>query len=193
LVFENAFVRITELRMAPGDREPDHQHARGVTVALGPYDNEVIALPERTTTKRHTDFAEVRWTEPARHETHNNGATRQRVIRVELKQEPGPITPLDALDSLIACKDTQKLILENAYVRVIEERVLPGVAQPKHSHRKGVLIPLADADLESVDDPGTAVVQRQLHFGDAGWRDATVHSVKNAGKTELRNIRIEVK
>jgi len=112
LMFENDAVRITELRMSPSDQEPEHQHGRGVTVALGPYDNEVVSLPDRTTSKRHTDFGEVRWAEPARHETRNTGKAQQRVIRVELKGEPGPVIPSDARDSLLAVQDTQKLVLE---------------------------------------------------------------------------------
>jgi hypothetical protein len=195
LLFENSLVRVTELNMKPGAMEPEHQHARGVTVALTEYDNEVTNLPGRGVTRRHTAFGETRWAEPSRHETRNTGQTQQRVIRVELKGDPGAtVAPsADPLDSLVACKDTQKLIFENSFVRVIEEHVPPGVAQPKHRHRKGVLIPLADAQLESIEDPGTTMVQRQLRFGDAGWREPTVHQVKNAGTTDLRNIRVEIK
>ena len=118
------------------------------------------------------------------------------MIRIELKQDAPAASPAgkpDPLDSLVVCKDTQKLILENQYVRVIEERVPPGVAQPKHRHAHGVLIPLHDSDIESIDDPGGKPVQRQLKLGDAGWREPVVHSVKNVGKTELLNVRIEVK
>jgi hypothetical protein len=56
-----------------------------------------------------------------------------------------------------------------------------------------VLVPLANSDIESVDDPGGRPVQRQLKFGDASWREPVVHSVRNVGKTELLNIRIELK
>ena len=104
-----------------------------------------------------------------------------------------PQTPDDPLDSLKVCKDTQHLILENQFVRVIEERVPAGVAQPKHRHRHGVLIPLADSDIESVDDPGGQPTRRHLQFGEAGWREPVVHAVRNVGKTELLNIRIELK
>jgi hypothetical protein len=120
------------------------------------------------------------------------------VIRVELKQTAQPAIDAPAaitgpLDSLVVCKDTQRLIFENQYVRVLEERVPPGIAQPMHSHRKGILIPLADSEVESQDQGSPTSVRRKLTFGVAGWRDVTVHSVRNAGSTELRNIRIELK
>ena len=199
-MFENDFVRITELRMNPGDHEPEHQHARGVTVSLSVYDNEVVALPERTTTKRHTELGEVRWADASHHETRNTGTSLQRVIRVELKREPNatsaPAAP-DPLDSLIVSKATQRLILENADVRVIEELVPAGVAQAKHAHRRGVLIPLADTELEIVtygtDGKAGNAVRRQVKANNAAWGEASVHEVKNVGTAVMRNIRIEVK
>lgn len=196
-VFENEFVRLVELRVPPGVAEAKHSHDRGVTIALTAYDNELTTYPSRTVTRRHTNFGEVRWADAVTHEARNTGTTEQRVIRVELKKDP-PAAKLitgqpDPLDSLVVCKDTQSLIFENPFVRVIQEKVPPGVAQPKHRHRHGVLVPLANADIESVDDPGGPLVQRQLKFGDAGWREPVVHTVRNVGKTELLNIRIELK
>jgi hypothetical protein len=199
VVLENEFVRVVELRVPAGVSEARHSHARGVTIALSAYDNEMTDFPAGTVTKRHTKFGEVRWAEPVTHEARNTGTTEQRVLRVELKRDgPGtgsgaPAGKPDPLDSLIVCKDTQKLILENQFVRVIEERVPPGVAQPKHRHAHGVLIPLANSDIESVDDPGGQPVRRQLKFGEAGWREPVVHAVRNVGTTELLNVRIELK
>jgi predicted metal-dependent enzyme (double-stranded beta helix superfamily) len=191
---ENAFVRITELRMSPGDQEPEHQHARGVTVSLTAYDNEITAFPERTVTKRHTDFGEVRWADPSHHSTRNTGTTLQRVIRVELKQEPGPQpTAPNPLDSAVVSKDTQRVLLENSYVRVIEELVPPGVTQPRHNHRRSVLVVLADGDLEVLNDGATTPGRPHVQVGQANWQEASIHTAKNPGTTTLRNIRIEVK
>jgi hypothetical protein len=137
----------------------------------------------------------------AYHQTRNTGATEQHVIRVELKN-PTPATPsqLDALDSAIVAKDTQRVLFENADVRIIEERTPPGVVQPKHRHRKSVLIPLVDGELEIADVPsGDASaplgpkVRRQLKAGNAAWNNASLHEAANVGKTEALNIRIEIK
>lgn len=193
LILENEFVRVYEIRVPPGVFEPKHSHGRGVTIALTDYDNELKSLPDGAVTKRHTKFGEVRWAEPVTHEGTNTGKTEQRVIRVELKKDTPAGTSAGPLDSLVVAKNTQKLIFENQLVRVIEERVPPGVGQPKHSHRHGMLVPLANSDIESVDDPNGKPVQRSLRFGDAGWREPVVHSVKNVGKTELLNVRIELK
>jgi hypothetical protein len=201
ILFENDLVRVIEIHMLPGIAEAKHSHAHGVTIALTDYDNELTTYPDRKVDRRHTKFGEVRWAEPVTHEARNTGATEQRVIRVELKRDAPPAAPVtglvterpDPLDSLVVCKDTQTLIFENQFVRVIREKVPPGVAQPMHRHRHGVLVPLADAEIESVDEGSGQPVRRQLKFGDASWREPVVHSVRNVGKTELLNIRIEVK
>lgn len=196
VVFENQYVRALDIRVAPDVFEEKHSHARGVTIALSEYDNETVDFPSKKLNRRHVQFGEVRWAEPVTHEARNTGKTEQHVIRVELKQDaPSKTAPgqPDPLDSLVICKDTQSLIFENQYVRVIQEKVPPGVAQPRHRHAHGMLIPLADSEIESVDDPGGKPVRRQLRFGDAGWREPVVHAVKNVGKTELLNVRIELK
>jgi len=195
VVLENEFVRVLDIRVPPGVFEPLHSHARGVTIALSDYDNETVTSPDRKTNRSHTKFGEVRWVEPVTHEARNTGTTEQRVIRIELKKDsPGPPpTPNDPLDSLVVCKDTQKLIFENPYVRVIEERVPPGVGQPKHRHARGVLVPLASTTIEAVDYPEGRVAQRELKFGEAGWRDPVVHAVRNIGQMELLNIRVELR
>ncbi|HUI79013.1 MAG TPA: hypothetical protein VLY24_13900 [Bryobacteraceae bacterium] len=195
VVLDNQFVRVLDIRVPPGVFEPLHSHARGVTIALSDYDNETTSYPDKKINRSHTRFGEVRWAEPVTHEARNTGTSEQHVIRIELKKDtPGPAPAQnDPLDSLVACKDTQKLIFENRYVRVIEERVPPGVGQPKHRHAQGVLIPLANSSIEAVDDPDGRVARRELKFGDAGWRDPVVHAVRNVGQTELLNIRVELR
>ena len=89
--------------------------------------------------------------------------------------------------------ETQKVVFENPYVRVIEERVPPGVGQPKHRHARGILVPLASTTIEAVDYPEGRVAQRELKFGEAGWRDPVVHAVRNIGQMELLNIRVELR
>jgi len=84
LVFENALVRVIEVRVPAGVAERVHTHARGVTVALTDYDNETRA-PGAQRSKSRTKFGEVKWAEPVTHEARNVGTTEQRVIRIELK------------------------------------------------------------------------------------------------------------
>jgi hypothetical protein len=85
LLFENAFVRVFDIRMAPGQSEAVHRHERGLTIALSDYENQTKAVPSGQVNRGRTQFGEVRWAEPVVHEATNVGTTEQRVIRIELK------------------------------------------------------------------------------------------------------------
>jgi beta-alanine degradation protein BauB len=85
LLFENTFVRVFDIRMAPGTSEAVHRHERGLTVALSDYENETTAVPGGQVNRGKTAFGDVRWAEPVVHSARNVGTTEQRVIRIELK------------------------------------------------------------------------------------------------------------
>lgn len=98
----------------------------------------------------------------------------------------------DPLDSLKACPDTQKLILENQFVRVIDDQIPVGVAEPRHRHRHGVTIYLSNYTTEQTTDDGKVTPQARK-IDTAGWNEATIHIVKNIGTTPSHAIRIELK
>jgi hypothetical protein len=98
----------------------------------------------------------------------------------------------DPLDSLKACPDTQHLILENQFVRVIDDQIPVGVMEPKHRHRHGVTIYLSDYTTEQTTEDGKKTSQVRK-IDTAGWNEATIHQVKNIGTTPSHAIRIELK
>ena len=85
LLFRNAVVAVYEIRVPPGTFEPRHSHARGVTVALSDYDNEVTTFPDGRVTRGHTRAHDAKWVEPVTHEVRNVGRTEQHVIRIEIR------------------------------------------------------------------------------------------------------------
>jgi hypothetical protein len=99
----------------------------------------------------------------------------------------------EELDSLKICKGTQKLILENAFVRVIDDRIPAGVAEPKHRHLHGLSITVTDADSDAVVYPEGRTTRRHAKAGDVNWQEAVVHEVHNVGTTDSHTIRIELK
>jgi hypothetical protein len=103
-----------------------------------------------------------------------------------------PQTGVDPLDSLIACKDTQKLILENQFVRVIDDSIPPGVTEPRHRHRHGVVVYLTDYVSEQITDDGKKTMQPRKN-ATAAWSEPIIHQVRNAGQTPSHAIRIELK
>jgi len=98
----------------------------------------------------------------------------------------------DPLDSLKVCKDTQHLILENQFVRVIDDQIPVGVTEPLHRHRHGVVVYINTYTNEQISQDGKRTVGERK-AGTASWSDATVHTVKNTGATPSHAIRIELK
>jgi hypothetical protein len=98
----------------------------------------------------------------------------------------------DPLDSLKVCKDTQKLVLENQFVRVIDDSIPVGVTEPRHRHRHGVVVYLTDYVTEQTTDDGKKTLQPRKN-GTATWSEPIIHQVRNAGETPSHAIRIELK
>jgi hypothetical protein len=98
----------------------------------------------------------------------------------------------DPLDSLVVCADSQHLILENEFVRVIDDSIPPGVSEPRHRHRHSVVVYLSDYTLQQTTDDGQVTVTPRK-AGTAAWSDAIIHSLKNIGTTQSHAIRIELK
>jgi quercetin dioxygenase-like cupin family protein len=84
IAFENAFVRILEVRVPPGKIEPRHRHPRGLSVYFTDWQVKVTVdgrEPQVNQRKAGT-FA---WSDPVVHTVQNVGKTEGHVLRIELK------------------------------------------------------------------------------------------------------------
>ena len=104
-----------------------------------------------------------------------------------------PSNAQEELDSLKVCTETQKLLFENAFVRVIDDTIPPGVREPKHRHPRGLVIALADADTETTVYPAGTVVRGHSKAGAVSWSDSTIHETRNPGTMTSHFIRIDIK
>ena len=67
----------------------------------------------------------------------------------------------DPLDSLKVCAATQHLILENQFVRVIDDQIPVGVTEPMHRHPHGVVVYLNTYTNEQTTQDGKKSVQER--------------------------------
>jgi hypothetical protein len=98
----------------------------------------------------------------------------------------------DPLDSLKVCAATQHLILQNRFVRVIDDQIPVGVTEPMHRHPHGVVVYLNTYTSELTTQDGKKSVQERK-AGTASWSEATVHTVRTIGAAPSHAIRIELK
>jgi hypothetical protein len=96
-------------------------------------------------------------------------------------------------DVLKVIPENYKLIIDNPFVRVLEARIPAGTEEKPHRHLKGVSVCLTEYTLESRTLPDGQWVKNERKAGTTYWSDASLHQVRNVGKTESHTIRIELK
>ena len=101
-------------------------------------------------------------------------------------------TQEDPLDPIRVAGDTHKVALDNKFVRVLEVRLPPGKVEPRHRHPHGMSVYFSDWDAKVTAD-GAATEVHHRKAGTFAWNEAIIHSVQNAGTTEGRILRIELK
>jgi hypothetical protein len=85
------------------------------------------------------------------------------------------------------------LLMENAFVRVFEIRMRPGMAEARHRHERGLTIALSEYENETTAWPSGQVSRSRARFGEVRWAEPVVHEARNVGTTEQHVIRIELK
>jgi beta-alanine degradation protein BauB len=96
-------------------------------------------------------------------------------------------------DVLKVIPENYKLLLENAFVRVIEARVPPGTVEPPHRHMRGVSVCMTEYTVESRAVPNGEWVRSERKLGTVYWSEGSLHQLRNVGQTQSHTIRIELK
>ena len=104
-----------------------------------------------------------------------------------------PATSQPDDDVLKVIPENYKLLLENAFVRVIEARVPPGTVEPPHRHMRGVSVCMTEYTIESRAVPNGEWVRSERKLGTVYWSEGSLHQLRNVGKTQSHTIRIELK
>ena len=87
---------------------------------------------------------------------------------------------------------SNKVLLDNDQVRVIQIESLPGVATPWHSHPNHFIYALTDGKLK-ITDKGKKPVVYDIKAGQVMYFPAVTHMAKNVGTTTLKMILTELK
>ena len=99
--------------------------------------------------------------------------------------EPAPVPeppPVASMDPLVVSPAAHTLAFENDQIRVLKASFDPGEESPMHSHPDTVGYILSGGKLDFTTADG-AVEHRESVTGQAMFRPATSHSVKNVGDT----------
>jgi quercetin dioxygenase-like cupin family protein len=198
LVVENDLVRILKVVSKAGVKSRPHVHPTNrVMVYL---DKGQIDIQYEDGKKEEGKWSaeDVAWspTGPV-HTSHNVGGTDVRVVEIELKQPaPAAAEVRDAkLDPVKLDPKHNRLLFENAQVRVMRTWLEPGKSEKWHEHtgrgRVVVLLTPIHAKVKLVD--GTES-EMSLDAGEVRWtKGQGQHAGTNIGKGRFAMILVEVK
>ena len=102
-------------------------------------------------------------------------------------RQPAPV------DAVTASPDRFTVLLENQHVRVVEYVLLPGERDQWHAHPPKVSYVVSGGTLRITTDDGRSFLSDEK-VGSASWMDSLgKHFARNAGKTPVRIVLVEVK
>jgi quercetin dioxygenase-like cupin family protein len=85
VAFENAFIRVLEVRVPAGKTEPRHRHPHGLSVYFTDWDAKVT-VDGRPPNVNHRKAGTFAWSDAVVHTVENVGAREGHVLRIELKR-----------------------------------------------------------------------------------------------------------
>jgi len=190
LRFENAYVRVFEVDVAPHDSTLFHVHDHDyVFVTLGK-SHVVSEKADGTSTELSLADGETRFTPaPLVHRARNLADTPFHNLTIEiLKRAGSPPEPV------LPKMPGHSIVLENDAVRIDRQVLAPGESTGMHAHSLMSLgICVDGAKVEYRDTDGHAETA-DLSSGQFNWHDGPrQHSLKNVGTTTFSAIEIEWK
>lgn len=188
--FENEQVRMVRYRIAPGEKTTNHSHPNNVNIPLTDV-NAKFTMPDGKTTEVHGKAGAVAWRGATTHLVENTGDKTIEGILVEPKQ-PSSALPPGAVDEATADPNHAKVEFENDQVRVVRYHYEPGEKSAMHGHPDNVQVLLTDSKA-NVTTPDGKTAPGSGKAGEARWRQATQHSVQNAGDKAFEGILVEMK
>lgn len=106
------------------------------------------------------------------------------------------ISQTDDQDVLKVIPENYTLIIDNPFVRVLEARIPAGTEEKPHRHLRGVSVCMTEYTLESRtlnNGQWGQWVRNERKVGTTYWSEASLHQVRNVGKTQSHTIRVELK
>jgi len=196
LLFENKYVRVFKVELAPHAAMLVHHHRHDYFfVSLGPSDieNDVAGKPPalRKFQDGETFFVPGDFVHTAK----NLSDQTFRVVAVELlRNDKGQMSHQWDEDRGLHILNggTQDILFVKDGVRASDLELQPGGVVPKHHHNgPHVVIAVTDLDLRS-DVEGKGPSQVQLKAGDAAWvKGGATHTLTNIGKQNAKLITLE--
>ncbi len=117
-----------------------------------------------------------------------------RIIRVAALSA-GLLLSFDALcqDAVQVAPSINRVLVDNAHVRVVKSTFKPGAAEGTHTHPAGWYMVIKGGTLKITHADGKTE-EWKAKAGEQAWQDAEApHQAENVGKTTFEYVYVEVK
>jgi quercetin dioxygenase-like cupin family protein len=193
LEFQNGYVRLFYVRIAPGDTTLFHVHENdNVGVRLTSAELSDV-VPGGTPQKISVNKGAVgfgHYPSPLTHSVSNVGSTPFHNMVVEIL--PSKAVPFAA--PLLADVAGHTLELENERVRILRLALAPGQSTGQHSHDRRFLGVVVTEGKIAVERSATETETVTFNPGDHRWHERGMgHSIRNVGSTTFEAVEIELK
>jgi quercetin dioxygenase-like cupin family protein len=190
LRFENAYVRVFDVEVAPGDQTLYHEHDHDYVFVTFGKSHVVSERADGASTELFLDDGETRFTPaPLVHRARNLAATPFHNLTVEILATPHapPEPPLPAMPG-------HSVLFENEKIRIDRQVLEPGQSTGMHRHALTSLGICVDGGRIEYREPDGKSVTADLVPGEFNWHgEPREHSLKNVGKSTFVAVEIEWK
>ena len=188
VILENDTVRVLEATVPLHSKEVPHIH-------FWPS----VFFEQTSGLKEPWKTVSIRWSEGGPSKGYDDSDHDRHNLLIELKNvdcRPAPATDLPATDAVTIHDPNISVILENAYVRVLNVHIPPGEKEPWHTHTWPAVVvyfrlpPSQRLSPDGKKTPRAELKEMQVTFDPSSQ---PLHSVENLGNVTYQAYRIEIK
>ena len=176
LVFQNDFVKVYEVSIAPGEKLPPHESGNRMIYSLTSYTLRYVWGDRSTLERRST--GDIHFHPAGVHAEENAGPTKVSFLIIERSATPLPATEVTGNDMARVSPFNTSVVFDREMAKVFEVKLGPRDAVGMHLGLHRLVYGLTDYDLKITTPDGKEARERGKK-GSCRWHSAGLHQVEN--------------
>jgi hypothetical protein len=193
LIFENDYVKVEKISLAPGQSQPIHEGENRLIYALTDYsiDWEEQGIKSGTKTWKKGD---VHFHKAGKHSAANKGSATAEWLVFSKKNTDLPACGENTIENDVSyvSSDFAQTLLDNDFFKVTQVNLPVGESIPMHAGINRIIYSLSDYQILYESDKEEKNI-KQFKKGDLHWHEACSHALENNGKTEAQFLVVSYK
>ncbi len=193
VVFDNDYVKVLKVTLAPAESLQAHEGEKRLIYSLSDYSIDWVERGKNEGT-RSWKKGNVHFHEAGSHAARNIGESTAEWLVFVRKGTKLPDCPEQFLekDVHVVTPEVSRQLFDNDHFRMTEVNLPQGGSIPMHSGLNRVIYSLSGYQILYESDK-EGKVERSFKPGDVHWHGACQHALENTGKTEARFLVVSYK